>query len=301
MRSLASGACLLVCLAFASPGRTQELEPRAYSPNPVGVSFLVFGGARSSGGILFDPSLPVSDVEARLNATVLGYGHTFSLFDRSASAALAVPYVWGSASGNVGEDRREISRSGLGDLKLRLAMNVVGGPALNWQEFAKRVPRPTVGVSLVIEPPTGQYDATKLINIGTNRWAFKPEIGVSFPLGHWSLESYAGIWLFTDNTEYLNGLRRAQDPISSLQGHVSYTFRPRLWAAFDATYYSGGRTTVEDVRKVDRQANSRVGLTVSAPAGAHQSLKFSWSSGATTRVGTDFSVYAVAWQYTWLK
>ncbi|HEY4212518.1 MAG TPA: transporter [Steroidobacteraceae bacterium] len=301
MRSPDSGTRVLVCLAVAATGRAQELEPRAYSPNPVDVSFLVVGSARSNGGILFDPSLPVDDVEARLNATVLGFGHTFSLFDRSASAGLAVPYVWGTASGNVGEGRRDLRRSGFADLKLRLAINVVGGPALNWQEFAKRVPGPTVGLSLVIEPPTGQYDAARLVNIGTNRWAFKPEIGVSYPVDHWSLEGYAGVWLFTDNTDYLSGMRRKQDPISSLQAHVSYTFRPQLWAAFDATYYSGGRTTVDDVGKGDRQANSRVGVTVSIPAGAHQSLKLSWSDGATTRVGTDFSVYALAWQYTWLK
>jgi hypothetical protein len=294
-RSVWSLACL--CLACGCPA--QELEPRAYSPNPVGVNFLVQSFARSTGEVLFDPSLAVSDVEARLNASIVAYGHTFGVLDHAASASLAVPYVWGNISGNVGDSRREIRRSGLADAQLRVAVNLIGGPALTPAEFARRIPQTSVGVSLTIVPPVGQYDSTKLINIGSNRWAFRPQIGVSYPTGRWYLEGYAGVWLFTDNTEYYGGVRREQDAIETLQGHVSYTIRPRLWLAFDATSYTGGRTTVNDRRNADRQSNSRVGLTFSLPAGARQSVKFSWSKGATTRIGGDFTTFGAAWQYTW--
>jgi hypothetical protein len=40
-----------------STATAQELEPRAYSPSPVGTTFLLGGFGRSEGGILFDPSL----------------------------------------------------------------------------------------------------------------------------------------------------------------------------------------------------------------------------------------------------
>jgi hypothetical protein len=147
--------------------------------------------------------------------------------------------------------------------------------------------------------PVGEYNPQKLINIGTNRWAFKPELGIAHPIGRWFLEGYAGVWLFTDNDNFFGGQHREQDPLASFQAHVSYTFRPRLWVAFDATHYSGGRTTLNGVPSDNRQANLRVGLTLSVPAGARQSVKLSWSEGAATRIGGDFTSIGIAWQYAW--
>jgi hypothetical protein len=173
---------------------------------------------------------------------------------------------------------------------------------LSAPEFA-RVERPTIlGVSVTVIPPIGQYDRTRLINLGANRWAFKPEIGFSRLVRRkWTIEGYAGVWMATANDEFYPGeSRRTQRAITALQGHVSYTARPRLWIAGDATWYSGGRTTVDGVEKGDLQRNSRVGVTVSLPIARQQSLKVSGSSGATTRVGSDFRTIAVAWQVSWL-
>jgi hypothetical protein len=275
------------------------MEPRSYSPSPTGLNFLVLAAGRSTGGVLFDASLPVTDAKANLNSLTAGYGRTFAIFGRAASGLLAVPYVWGTVSGNVGENSGEINRSGLADARLKLSINLIGAPAMNPAEFARRKPATTLGASLSIAPPVGQYDAEKLINIGSNRWAFKPELGISHPLGRWYLEGYAGVWLFAANTNYYGGVHRTQDPIAAYQAHVSYTLRPRAWLAFDATYYSGGRTTVGDTRNADLQANSRIGLTLSLPVGASQSVKFSGSSGATTRVGADFQTVGIAWQLAW--
>ena len=293
-------AALLLALLLADVvASAQELEPRAYSPNPTGANFLVFGYGQSSGGVLFDPALPFSDVEANLSNTLVGYGRTFGLFGRSATALLGVPYVWGDVSGNVGEDRREVSRSGLADTRLKLSINLLGGPALSPAEFAARKPGTTLGASLVVAAPTGQYDPAKLVNIGSNRWGFKPELGVSQPIGHWFLEASAGVWMFTINDDFFGGSKREQDPISALQAHVSYTFRPRLWIAADATYYEGGRTTLDGQRGADVQANSRIGVTLAIPVAARHAVKLTWSEGAATRAGGDFSSYAIAWQYTW--
>jgi hypothetical protein len=286
-------------LVAVSQSVAQELEPRSYSPSPVGANFLVIAYTNTTGGVLFDPSLPFSDVDANLDALALGYGRTFGLFGRSASALIALPYVRGDLSGNVGEQARAISRSGLADPRIKLSVNLLGGPALTPAEFARRTPVTTLGASLTVVPPTGQYDSSKLINIGSNRWSFKPEIGVSVPLDRWYLEGYAGVWLFTDNDDFFGGQHREQDPITSFQLHASYTFRPRLWLAVDSTWYTGGRSTVDGARRNDLQSNARIGLTLSLPLGARQSLKLTWTDGATTRIGGDFSTFGVAWQYAW--
>lgn len=291
---------LLVAASVRSAAaHAQQLEPRAYSPAPVGLNFAVLSYLFSSGGVVTDPSLPVSDVDAKINGAALLYNRTFGLVGRSASAALLVPYAWGKVSGNVGEERREITRSGLGDLGVRLAANLLGGPALSPQEFATHRPRTTLGASLWIGAPSGQYDPTRLINLGSNRWAFKPEIGLSHPAGHWVFEVYAGSWFFTPNNDFFGGVRRTQEPIATFSGYVSYSVRPRLWISANGTFYTGGRTTVDGVRKDDTQSNTRVGLTCSLPIGRSQSVKLAWATGATTRLGQDFDTYAIAWQYMW--
>jgi hypothetical protein len=262
---------------------------------------LIVSAAHSTGDVLFDPSVPLSNVDARMNASVAGYGHTFGMFDHLASVAIAVPYVWGDVSGNVGNetDQRVAHRSGLGDAQFRFALNLIGGPALTPKEFAARTPQTTLGLSLTVVPPVGQYDSTRLINIGSHRWAFKPQLGLSYPIGRWYLDGYAGVWFFTPNDNFYGGLRREQQPIETVQGHVSYTIRPRTWVAFDYTYYTGGRSSLDGVERDDRQSNSRVGITLSLPAGRSQSVKLLWSRGAAVRIGGDYTTYAVAWQYAW--
>lgn len=297
-RELVVAAALLG--ASSLPVHSQEIEPGAFSPSPVGVTFVLVGAGQSAGGVLTDPSLPVDDVDAEIAAGVLGLGRTFSLFGRAATAAIAQPYMDADVTGTLDGEPAAAARSGAGDTKMRLAVNLLGNPAMTPQEFARRTPQTTLGVSLSVSAPTGEYYPEKLINIGTNRWAIKPEIGVVKPFGNWHLEASAGVWLYEDNTDFYGGRHREQDPLTSVQAHLSYTFRPRLWLAFDATYYSGGATTVDGVAKDDRQSNSRYGATLSVPVTRLQSVKLYWSDGATTRIGSSFMSWGVAWQWTFI-
>lgn len=288
-------------MCVASSTIAQELEPRAYAAAPIGVNFLVVATGRSSGGVVVDPSLPVDDVAANVESLAVGVGRTMNLFGRTALALAAVPYAWAEASGSVGEDRRSISRSGFTDPRLKISVNLLGGRALTAREFARAARQPAIiGVSLAVAPPLGQYRRSQLINLGANRWSFKPEIGVSRALGRWTIEGYGGVFLFTTNEQFYTGASvRTQQPILSLQAHASYTLRPQLWAAFDATWYSGGTTSVDGAKKGDLQRNSRVGATLSLPFAQRQSLKISGSTGATTRIGADFKTVSIGWQLTW--
>ena len=244
--------------------------------------------------------MPITDVSAKIGIGTIGYARTFSFFGRYANALVGVPYARASAEGNVFEERTSITRSGLGDVRAKLAVNLLGAPALDAAEFLKRKPETVLGVSLLVSTPTGQYSDQKLVNLGANRWAFKPEVGVSHPVGRWLLDAYAGVWLFTANDDFYGGVTRTQAPLATFQLHVSYTLRPSLWIAGDATFYSGGRTTVGDVVKQDFQKNSRIGLTASLPVARRHSVKLSFATGASTRIGQDFDTVGLAYQYTWL-
>jgi hypothetical protein len=202
-------------------------------------------------------------------------------------------------SGNVAEEFQSIERAGWADVRARLAFNLLGGPALSPREFAARRPSTTLGTSLVVIAPTGEYDPAKLINISAHRWAMKPELGLSHPAGRFTLEGYAGVWLFTDNADFYGGSRREQAPMTTFQAHVAYTFRPRLWLAGSVTYYVGGHTTLDGVEKQDRQESSRLGLTLATPISRHFSLKAYWTNGVTVRVGGDFTTWGIAGQALW--
>jgi len=294
-------ALLVLSMCWAGPAcLAQEIEPRAYSPSPSGVNFLLMVAGHSEGGVLTDPSVPVTDIEAKIGALGFGYGRTFGMFGRSANVAVAVPYLTLDATGNIGEDQASASREGIGDTKIRLAMNLIGGPAMTPREFAQREPQTTLGFSATLNLPTGEYDPSKLVNLGTNRWALKTEFGLTHPMGKWLLEGYAGAWWFDNNDNFFGGQVREQEPLASIQAHVSYTFKPRMWVALNTTYYEGGQSTVNGDTKDDRQSNSRAGITFSMPVGQKYSLKFSWSRGATTRIGSSFTNYGVGLQYAWM-
>ncbi len=297
VRAIAAVVCVLATTAAA---RAQDLEPKAYSASPVGAAFLVVGLARSTGSILTDPTLPLTDIEAKVNGVPLAAGYTFGLFGKLALVTGAVPYSWGDVSGRVGEEARAVTRSGLADARAKLSINLVGNPAMRLREYAKAPRRAIVGTSLMITAPTGQYDRAKLINLGTNRWAYKPEVGIAVPKGPWDFDAYLGVWLFTSNADFYPGGRtRSQDRVVALQGHASYTFRPRLWAAVDATWYEGGAARVGSDEPSEAMNNSRLGATVSFPMGRQQSLKVAYSSGLAVRTGTNFRTFSLGWQ--WLR
>ena len=135
------------------------------------------------------------------------------------------------------------------------------------------------------------------MNLGANRWALKPEIGVSHPSGRWTLEGYAGVSFFTSNEAYFPGtVIREQQPIVALQVHVTYALGRRAWVALNGTWYSGGRSRIDGIDNADLQRNTRLGGTLSVPCGARQSLKFAYSTGAATRIGADFRTFTTAWQ-----
>ena len=302
-RALPAGAVVVCLLLVAAPLAAQDLDPRSYAHAPVNGTFLVGGFGLSHGGVVTDPTLPVTDINATIETPSLGLGRSFSLFGKTAQAFAALPYSWAQVSGKVQEEQTSITRAGLSDMRLRLSVLLRGAPASTPAQLAKAPRRTILGASLTVSAPTGQFFSDKLINLGANRWAFKPEFAVSRPFGaKWLLDVYAGVWLFTANDSFYPGTSlRTQEPMGTFQGHISYNFQRQLWAAFDATYYVGGQTTVSGVGKDDRQANARVGGTLVFPVGKRHSIKVAVSRGAIIRIGANFTTLSVGWQTGWVS
>lgn len=288
-----------ICLIDIPVAKAQDVEPRSYANAPVGVNFLIAGYADARGGLPTDSGLPISDPHLQTWNAVFAYARSLDLFGDSAKIDVIVPYTWLSGSAIYSGQQVERSVNGFANPLFRLSVNLYGAPALDAGEFASYRQDVIVGVSLQVSAPWGQYDDTRVVNIGTNRWFLKPEIGVSKALGAWTLEGTAAVTLYTDNADLYGGNRRAQEPLYALQGHAIYAFGGGIWASADATWYGGGRTTLNGVLRNDLQQNWRAGFTLALPLDRRNSIKFAASSGVSARTGNNFDLIALAWQFRW--
>ena len=291
---------LAACASMAGADiSAQQLEPRTYSNAPVGMNFLVVGYGYATGSIISDPAVPLENADIDSHETVLGYARVLDVWGRSGKVDVVLPYAWASGSATYAGEYREREVSGPGDPRLRFSVNLCGAPALSLKEFAGYRQNFIFGASLQVIPPLGQYDDGRLLNIGTNRWTVKPELGISKTVGPLTIELAAATAFFTDNTGFIGGATQAQDNIHSFQAHLIYNLRSGIWIALNGIYYTGGCTTVNGVEKDDSLDNVRGGLTVALPVSRRNSLKLFGSTGISSRMGTDFDILGAAWQYRW--
>ena len=304
MRSPIARICIAIALGIAagfvtSAPRSQELEPRLYANAPVGMNFAIAGYALAQGDVAVDPTLRLENANIDVRSAVVAYAHSFSAWGRSAKFDVIGAHSSLSGRADFAGATQTRDVRGWGDPRLRVSINFHGAPALGLREIGSYRQSLILGASLTVWPPLGQYDESKLINIGTHRWSAKPEIGLSKALGPWIVEVIAAAQFYADNDDFFGNRTREQDPIYSMQGGGIRLFPSGAWLALSATYFTGGRTTVDGVRGQDLQENSRIGLTFSVPVTRHNSLKLYANTGISTRAGSDFDVVGLAWQYRW--
>ena len=226
---------ILRCAALAMIGtvslvesaKAQEAEPRAYTNTPVGLNFLIAGYVYSQGKIAFDPSLSIADAQFHMHTEAVAYVRSLDVGGKSAKFDVIMPYSSFSANALVNGQPRTREMSGLGDPRFRFSINLFGAPALSVKEFANYQQDLIVGVSVQVSVPLGQYDNSKLLNLGNNRWSFRPELGISKAWGPWTVEFAPSVIFFTDNTDFYIGSTFAQAPIYSAAGahHVQFSIR----------------------------------------------------------------------------
>jgi hypothetical protein len=293
----------LLVLAFvlgSTTARAQQIEPRAYSNAPTGVNFLLAGYGRAEGALVVDESVPLEDANLVVNMMLTGFVRTLDLWGLHAKANVIVPYAWLSGTAQVlGEPlTREVD--GFGDVAARLSVNFVGSPALSLAEFATYRQGTIVGASVHVSAPTGQYETGKLVNIGTNRWLVRTEVGLSHVVEKWTLELATAASFFGDNDDFFpGGAKREQAPTYAVQGGFVYSLPRGMWTALNGSYFTGGESTVNGVEGDDRQSNTRVAWTFTYPVSRHHSAKFFAATGVSTRTGGDYDLFSIMWQYRW--
>ncbi len=293
------GLFCVALLVVASAAGAQELEVRTYSNVPIGVNFLAVGYAYNQGNLLLDPALPIEDADATIHVAFARYVRSFSLFGLPSKVNISLPWTSGHWDGFFEGEFRTRDVTGIGDARIGIATIFSGAPALRKSEFSSFTQRTVFGASIDVIVPTGRYDPSKLVNLGSNRWVFNPEIGFSQTFKKWILEAALAAGIYGDNDDFFGGSTLQQDDFYAIKAYLTRSFRPGFWVSFAAGYGLGGATTVGEITRNDDQSNVRFGITCSYAIKPNQGLVLNLSSGATFRAGPDFNTIAVAYQYSW--
>lgn len=295
---------IILCFMFGQAyynATCQEMEPRAYANLPTGTNAIAVLYGYSSGNILTDPGKPIEGAKMRAHNIGMGYVRTFSLAKKLARIQITAPVSFMNGSAQVNGRDTSAVRNGFGDARIRFGVNLTGSPALSPREFRNYQQKTIFGISLVTSVPTGLYYKDKLINLGSNRWAFKPEVGVSRRFQRAYTEAYAGIWFYTKNSAFLGNKVQEQKPVYTFQAHACWIFKKGSWIGVNGNWFNGGKTTVDGAPAGDLADNWRVGATWSLPLAPKHSLKFQFHVGAFTNTGYDYNLVTVGYQYVFFK
>ena len=290
---------LLTCLLHALSNHAQELEPRSLTNIPTGMNFGVIGYAWTQGNILLDPALSIEDLNASVHGIVAAYVRSINVFGTSGKIDVVLPFAAGDWAGTVSQQYQTTARNGFGDPKFRLSVNLIGAPALNTEEYGSYEQKTILGFNMQVSLPIGQYFPDRLINLGSNRFTFAPQIGVSHLYNNWIVEGYASIWLFTRNNDFYGGRELRQDPIYSVKLHLIRSLPKGIWMAFDAGYANGGIAYVNGEQRESHISTFRLGGTLAIPLGLRQTLKFFGFTTLRLDQGSDYDLLAVAYQFRW--
>ena len=289
-------ACVFIVRLHA-----QDLEPRLLSPVPTGGNFAIASYGYSVGNILLDNTVPVDDLEASINSFVFAYARSFKLFKKLAKFDAIIPYAFGSYNAIVDGVDTSATRNGFGDPLFRVSMILIGNGALNPLEFSKQEQKKfNLGTSLRVVAPMGQYDPSKLLNLGANRWTVKLTLAASYTLAkRVVLEGHFNSVFFTENSSFFNGNTLNQKPLLATQFHATYVFKPGIWLAASIGQGFLGETELNGTEQDNLQNTSRYGLVFAYRLKQHSALKLGFTSGITTRYGADFTSLVLAYQYIW--
>jgi hypothetical protein len=290
-------ACLVLCAAAA---RAQDLEPRRWTTFPVGMNVLGIALVESQGDLSFDPVLMLTDAEVESRQQIASLVHSFGVLGKTARVDVQVPYEQARWQGKVSGTPDSVRRTGFGDPRIRLSVNLMGAPALEGKEYKEyheaRPVNTVVGAAVAVRLPWGEYHEDKLLNLGQNRYRIRPQLGVLHTRGPWSYELTGSVFLFSDNNEFFGNTEREQDPLYALQAHVVRTFPSGWWASLGAAYGWGGESTVNGDEKSDRRGDLLAGASFGFPVAPNQGVQFGYVRRRTQKdLGADTDSVFAGW------
>jgi hypothetical protein len=278
----------------------QDIEPRRWTPMPLGVHVMAVGYASQTGTLYFDPALQIQDASVNVNVAVLQYFQPFKLGNKLARLDVLIPYSFAKWEGLLAGNPQSVSRNGFADPRIRMSLNLVGPDAFDpkgiREYYAANPVNTSFGVSLAITFPFGEYFEDKLLNIGQNRFVFRPQLGMVHNWGLWSYELTSSVFIFTNNNDFFNNQTRRQEPLFAVQTHLIRRFENKMWTSISAGYGGAGESSINNVDKDDNRSGVLGAISFGMPLFKTQSIKLSYLRTQTLNdIGADTNTFAFGW------
>lgn len=241
----------------------------------------------------FDPAhLPTPNASFDATLALTGYAHTFTLAERSAMAAVILPMGHVSGGATLAGRSASDSASGFGDPMLEFNINLIGPKAQNTIPDVLRF-EPGFSLDLLVDLalPIGEYDSSKALNLGQNRWYGRIGLPTTVQLGPWvpgrrtTLEFLPAVWLFGTNDDF-TGQTLKTDPMFQLDAHLTRDFTEHFWGGLDFTWYKGGGSTINGV-SAGKLDNVALGLTLGYAVNDNLSMTVGYKSTVGDSAPTD--------------
>ena len=262
-------AAVLAIGALCPTSASAQVPPRFYWKTLSGANAVpVIVNSMSGNTNPFDPAhivAPGANIDATM--TIAGYARTFTLLDRAAMAAVLLPM--GRISGEVTTGVLSATQTarGFGDPTFEFDVNLVGPKAQkNLVDAMRYEPGFSLDVIADLAVPIGEYDNTRSLNLGQNRWYGRVGAPIVWQLGPWvpgrrtTLELRPAVWLFGTNDDF-EGKSLETDPMFQVDAHLTRDFTEHLWGSLDGAWYTGGQASVDGVEG-EKLDNLGVGLTL---------------------------------------
>lgn len=310
---MVSGTCamskwlpfVLVAVATLPLGKqasAQFTDAHSYDNTPIGTNQIELVYAYVHANASLDTSLVITGAKLDLNQGTIDYTRYFGGFQRLMWVEAAVPVA--GLSGSISGTNIQGSVVGTGDSSYQMGMLLKGGPALTVEQFQDYKPTTIVGLSFAFTAPTGLYRSNKILNLGSDRWSFKPELAVTYPFGpeqKWQVDAYANAYFYTDNTSYHGQEVLRQEPLPGFEGHLSYSFNDRLWASLDTRYSFRANTFVNGVDQSSSQQNFILGSEMNVSINSRNTLLLEFAKAVVHENGPAVVGFALKYDYIWGK
>jgi hypothetical protein len=260
---------LSILLLVQHPALAQDDGPRVYQLAPVGAQNLTVFAVAKRGNEGPDPGQMFAGSTTATDIVVFRYARTFDLAGRQFTPFAILP---SGRVRNASAGAAPISSSGLGDAQIGASLGLLGAPALGAEDYAEYRPGLSASVLGRVYFPTGAYDRDQATNLGANRFAFQLGLPTTFMFGQsyrdphlTALEMLPTVTFYGANDRPFVGDKRTQDPLFSLETHLTHTFAARTWASADLLFRDGGASHTDGVSNNDPIRGWSAGASAAVP------------------------------------
>ena len=276
-------------------GYAQGDGPRGYLFLPKDQNIVIPWYMNLSGNINPTGQVVLPDADVNTNVFLVNYHHTFGLGGRFGMFQFVLPGGGVTGKAQLGDQTVEARKSsGLSDAYVATTINIAGAPALAPREYVAYPFRASVSALFGVFMPTGSYDNTRLLNLGTNRWTFRFGAPIVVGIGEWQIgkrttfEINPQVLVYTDNTDLAVGDSRSQDLLVVVESSLTRDLNRAMWVGATFRYFGGGETSVDGVPDDNRQND--VGVSGTFGMALSPSVSFQVSYGVRVSSHTeDFS------------